>query len=111
MAKSLGAKLTELRIDKNQSLQQTADAIGVSKAHIYQLEKGKTSNPSLTSIQKLADHYGVSMTYLIGEDIDASDADPQLQKMFRQAKELDPRERSILDAMLTNLLETREKVR
>lgn len=108
---SLGAKITKLRLDRGQSLQQVADAIDVSKAHIYQLEKGRTQNPSMTSIQKLADHFAVSVTFLVGEDVDAADADPELQRMFRQAQGLDTRERQILDAMLTNLLATQEKAK
>ena len=38
----LGVQITQLRLQKAESLQQVADAVGVSKAHIWELEKGRT---------------------------------------------------------------------
>lgn len=104
---ALGRRITELRMDKGQSLQQVADAVGVSKAHIWELEKGLTDNPSMALVTRLADHFGVSVSFLVGEAIDAPDADVHLQRMFRQANNLDDRERQILDSMLTSLLQSR----
>ncbi len=105
----LGARITAIRLKKSQSLQQVADAVGVSKAHIWELEKGRTDNPSMALVTRLADHFGVSVAFLVGEDVDAPDADVELQRMFRQAKELDPREREILDSMMQSLLATRAR--
>ena len=79
--------------------------MGVSKAHIWQLEKGRTDNPAMELVSKLADHFDVSVSYLANEDVDAPDADPQLQRMFRQAQKLDQRDRDVLDAMLKSFLE------
>ncbi|MEO1104368.1 MAG: helix-turn-helix domain-containing protein, partial [Pseudomonadota bacterium] len=42
---TLARRVNELRTAKGESLQQTADAVGVSKAHIWQLERGKADNP------------------------------------------------------------------
>tara|TARA_R110001606_G_scaffold377900_1_gene537352 strand:- start:70 stop:396 length:327 start_codon:yes stop_codon:yes gene_type:complete len=63
---SLSDRLTELRKAKKVSLQVVADAVGVSKTHIYELEKGKASNPSLNLLMGLADFYDVSLDYLAG---------------------------------------------
>ena len=101
---SLGARLTKLRLDAKQSLQDVATAVGVSKAHIWELEKGRTDNPSMGLVQRLADHFGKSVTFMVGEEVDAPDADTDLQRMFRQAKNLDHRERKILDDMMKSLL-------
>src|SRR5215216_6830230 len=84
----LGARITKLRMGKRESLQDVADAVGVSKAHIWELEKGRTDNPSMALVTRLADHFGVSIRSLVGEDIDAKDADEHLARMFRQAGEL-----------------------
>src|SRR5205823_9561518 len=105
---SLGARLTRLRLDKGESLQQVADAVGVSKAHIWELEKGRADNPSMALVQRLADHFGVSTAFLVGEAIDARDADVDLARMFRQASKLLPHERAILDDMMQSLLKRRE---
>lgn len=105
----LGTRIAELRLNKKESLQQVGDAVGVSKAHIWELEKGRAANPSMALVERLADHFDVSVAFLVGEDVDAGDADPQLQRMFRQAQKLDDRERDILDDMMKALLKSRER--
>ena len=104
---SLGARLTKLRLASGESLQQVADAVKVSKPHIWELEKGRADNPAMALVTRLADHFGVSVTYLVGEDMEAEDADTELQRMFRQAKDLDPRDRKIIDKLMQDMLGTR----
>jgi transcriptional regulator with XRE-family HTH domain len=106
---SLGRRITDLRLTKGQSLQEVADAVGVSKAHIWELEKGRADNPSMALVERLADHFGVSIGFLVSEDMDAPDADAALAKMFRQARKLDEREIAILDDMVQSLLKRRRK--
>jgi len=106
---SLGRRLAQLRRKSGDSLQTVADAVEVSKAHIWELEKGRTDNPSMDLVTRLADHYGVTVAFLVGEDIEASDAERDLQRMFRQAKKLDDRERAILNAMMHSLMENRTR--
>jgi transcriptional regulator with XRE-family HTH domain len=105
----IGVRLAKLRRKKAQSLQEVADAVGVSKAHIWELEKRRTDNPSMALVTRLADHFGVSVAYLVGEDIESPDEGGQLQRMFRQAKQLDPNERAILDDMMKSLLTRRSR--
>lgn len=90
--------------ESGESFQKLADAVGVSKAHVWQLERGKTDNPSMDLVRRIANHYGVTLSYLVSEDIDAPDADQQLARMFRQAKDLGDSERQILDDMMKSLL-------
>ena len=106
---AIGLRIAKLRMQKKESLQQVADAVNVSKAHIWELEKGRTNNPAMALVTRLADHFDVSVTFLVGEDMDAEDADTDLQRMFRQAKELEPGERAILDDMMQSLLKRRPK--
>lgn len=103
----LGRRVTELRVKHEQSFQELADAVGVSKAHIWQIERGKATNPAINVVTKIADHYGVSVGWLLGEELSDPDADPELQGMFRQAQGLDAREREILSDMMTSLLKSR----
>ena len=95
-----GARIAELRRKRDESLQQVADKAGVTKTHIWELERGRTKNPSLSVIQGLADHFGVSIASLVDEDIDAADADQQLAKMFRLAKDLEDDDRRSIDDMI-----------
>lgn len=103
----LGRRITKLRQKTKESLQDVATAVEVSKAHIWELEKGRTDNPSMDLVRRLADHFGVSVAMLVGEDSKAEDADPQLQRMFRQAQKLKPNERQMLDEMMQTLLRNR----
>ena len=82
---SLGAKIKELRLKKGVSLQAVADAVGASKPHIWELERGSTKNPSLELITKLADYFRVSVDYLAGTR-DENDDDAYVM-IAREAKE------------------------
>ncbi len=55
-------------------------------------------------VTRLADHFGVSVAYLVGEDATAADADVELARMFRQAKALEPEDRALLDQLLQGFL-------
>jgi transcriptional regulator with XRE-family HTH domain len=103
----LGPRIAKLRRKQGQSLQEVADAVEVSKAHIWELEKGRADNPSMGLVTRLADHFGTTVSVLVGEDLNSSDADVDLQRMFRQATKLDEREREILDSMMKTLLANR----
>lgn len=70
----LAAKLKELRQKKGQSLQQVADSVGVSKAHIWELETGKSKNPGLDILKKVASHFMVSVPFLLDDNADPKDA-------------------------------------
>lgn len=105
---SLAARIRELRLRSGQSLQKVADAIGVSKTHIWELEKGRSQNPSVELLAKLADHFKVTITSLVGEDLEAAGADEQLMRMFRQAGELEEQDRAILDDMIRSMLKRRK---
>ena len=107
--KSLGGKIAALRLNKRESLQEVADAVGVSKAHIWELEKGRADNPSLGLVTRLADHFKVSVASLVGEDFKATDVEPDIQRMFRQVTQLDANERAILDDMMQSLINRRRK--
>jgi transcriptional regulator with XRE-family HTH domain len=103
----LGIRIAKLRRRKGQSLQEVADAVGVSKAHIWEMEKGRADNPSMMLVTRLADHFGVTIAFLVGEEVESEDAPRDIQRMFRQAAQLDDKERAILDDMMKSLLKRR----
>jgi transcriptional regulator with XRE-family HTH domain len=93
---ALGSKLTALRLKKGNSLQEVADAVGVSKAHIWELEKGRSKNPSADLIKRLADYFGQSVEYLIGgEKTKATDVD-EAQLFYRDLKSLGKEDRDLV---------------
>ena len=101
---SLGSRLYKLREDRKIALQVVADAVGASKAHIWELEKERKTNPSMALVTRLADFYDVSVAYLVGEDIEAPDADVELAAMFRQASGLHEDEKQLLTDMMQSLI-------
>jgi len=91
---TIGAKLKELRVDKRESLQQVADAVGASKAHIWELETGRSANPSIQLVTKLADHFQTSVASLVGEK--PEDLDDEEAAFFRSFSGLTPEVRKVL---------------
>ena len=97
---SLGAKLAVLRLRKGDSLQAVATAIGISKTHVWQLEKGNSENPSIELLKKLAEHFKVPLSYLAGAEIETTLDDVEAQQFFRDFKSLSEPERAVLKQTL-----------
>ena len=90
---SLASRLRELRAEKQASLQTVAEAVGATKPHIWELEKGKTKNPSLELLKNLAFFYRVSLDDLAGVDQPSVD-DRRYSALLRK---LDPENMSEAD--------------
>lgn len=97
---SLGAKLVELRLRKGQSLQDVATAVGVSKTHIWQLEKGVSGNPSIDLLKSLAANFAVPLSYLADAESDESLDDVEAHQFFRDFKSLSEDEQAVLKQTL-----------
>jgi transcriptional regulator with XRE-family HTH domain len=97
---SIGGKLKELRIKRNKSLQEVADAIGASKAHIWDLEKGNSKNPSMELLTKIADYFKISVAELVGEDPNALNEEPEMVALYRDLKKLNPRDRDTIKTLV-----------
>lgn len=104
---SIGARLKELRIRHNQSLQQVADAVGASKAHIWEIERGGSKNPSMELLTKLAEHFGVSVSFLVGEQPPAEEQE-ELIVLYRDLKDLDEKDREAIRTLMRRFKEKKE---
>jgi transcriptional regulator with XRE-family HTH domain len=56
---TLADLLKKARADKCFSLQEAADMLGVSKAHLHDMESGHSNNPTLRVIAALVIIYGL----------------------------------------------------
>ncbi|SEV91442.1 Transcriptional regulator, contains XRE-family HTH domain [Cognatiyoonia koreensis] len=100
---SLGDRLFSLRQKSGESLQDVADEVGVSKPHIWDLEKGRSKNPSFELVRKLAEHYGVTIDVLTG-DVNEPDADDlQIERIHRGLDKLETRDREIVEEMIKKM--------
>jgi transcriptional regulator with XRE-family HTH domain len=98
---SLGARLKGLRIKKSKSLQDVADAVRASKAHIWEIERGNSKNPTMELLDKLADYFDVTVAYLVGEDPDEDKAG--LVALYRDLTKLDERDRETIRDIMRGL--------
>ena len=106
---SFAVRLNQLRVKKGKSLQDVAEAIGVSKTHVWELEKGRSENPSLDMLSKLAEYFNVTIKFLVGEDYE-SEQDEQLSKMFKQIGDLTDSDRAILNDMILSMKKRRNTI-
>lgn len=100
---SIGSRIKELRIRNNQSLQGLADAVGLSKAHVWELERGGSKNPSMDLLTKLANHFKVTVSYLVGEAL--PDDQEELIVLYRDLKSLDDNDRETIRVLMKRFSE------
>ena len=81
----------------------------MSKAHIWELAKGRADNPAMALVVRLADHFGVSVSFMVDEDLKDPEADDDLKRMFRQAGTLDERDRKAIDALIQSFVAQKGK--
>ncbi|MDO8417316.1 MAG: helix-turn-helix transcriptional regulator [Agitococcus sp.] len=105
---SLSNRLKELRLKKGKSLQEAADALGFSKAHLWELESGKSKNPSAELLKKLSDYFEVSIGWLLGEDESSTD-DQKIKVLFRQLQELRQEDLDLIQAIINTRQSQGEK--
>jgi transcriptional regulator with XRE-family HTH domain len=106
---SFARKLHDLRLARRLSLQNVADAVGVSKAHVFNLEKGITANPSMDLVVKLADLFKVRVADLVGENPDAADEPAEMVAMFRDLKKLAEPDRELIRMMMEQMKKRQEQ--
>lgn len=99
----IGERLFSLRQKSGESLQNVADSVGISKAHIWELEKGRSTNPSFELIRKLARHFGVSIDELVGVAEEPDAARLQIDRLNRGFEELSENDRAVVEDMIKAL--------
>lgn len=104
---SFARRLHELRVANRLSLQQVADRLGISKAHVWNLEKGVSDNPSVDLVVKFAKLFRVGVADLVGENPEAADAEPEMVAMFRELKDLDDRDRETIRVLMEQMKKSR----
>lgn len=101
---ALGDRLKELRLKKGQSLQEVADAIAASKAHIWELESNRSQNPSLEMLQKLAGHFKTTVAFLIEEpEGDVTRASSFFRKNSQKLSQLSDADLDFIEAMIDRI--------
>ena len=68
-----GAKIKELRILADMSQEELGRRVGVQRAAINKYEKGSVTNIPLSTIEKIANVFNVSPTYIVGWNDEGGD--------------------------------------
>jgi transcriptional regulator with XRE-family HTH domain len=71
MPSPFGIRLRELREAKRLTLQQVADAVGCSKAYVWELEMREGQRPTAERLNAIGKLLGVTVEDLLGEPIGA----------------------------------------
>jgi transcriptional regulator with XRE-family HTH domain len=105
----LGLRLRALRMKKKLSLQELADKIGASKAHVWDLEQGKTRNPSLSLLTELSRALDSSIKDLVGEAEEVTEGEEvELGTLFRDLRGLDSATLEVIRTMTKTLREMKD---
>lgn len=102
-------KLHDLRVAQRLSLQNIADAVGISKAHVFNLEKGITANPSMELVVKLAELFRVRVADLVGDNPEADDEPAEMVAMFRDLKSLGDNDRDTIRMLMDTMKKRRDQ--
>lgn len=84
MASAFGARLRRMREAKKMTLQQLADAVGCTKAYIWELEMKEGQRPSADRVLALAKVLGVTVEDLIEGLSSVPQASPEDVQFFRE---------------------------
>lgn len=106
---TLASRLRQLRNANRLSLQDVANAVDISKAHVFNLEKGLTKNPSMELVSKLADLYRVRVSDLIGENPEAGDQPAAIVAIFRDFRDLNEQDREMIGMMIETMKRKRRE--
>lgn len=105
---TLGIRLRKLREDRGLYIRQVADSLGVAVSTIAGYEK-YDKNPNNKMLKKLADFYGVSVDYLLGQDNTINELEQDfpegIQVLRRASKELTPKARAKMIKLMNAFLE------
>jgi transcriptional regulator with XRE-family HTH domain len=100
---SLATRLKDLRLRKGKSLQQVADIVGSTKAHVWDLEQGRAKNPSMNLLIEFSRCFEVPVAELVGETLNAEKDTNELMVMYRDLKDLSDSDREAIKAMMEHL--------
>lgn len=67
-------RLRDLRKEKGETQREASYAIGITETMLSKYELGREDNPTVSTLQAIARHYGVTVGYLLGETDEKSPA-------------------------------------
>jgi XRE family transcriptional regulator of biofilm formation len=82
---SIGTRIKMIRTQKRISLSELAEAAGVAKSYLSNVERGIQSNPSIQFIEKMALTLKVPINALLFGETDDDNLDPEWTLLVQEA--------------------------
>jgi|GEM_PF-2471241 len=83
----IGQRLRQLRERHGDSAPDLARVLGCAEGTIYHYEKGRRKI-TLVDLKRIADHYGVPLTYFIGRETEEDERTAKLERLGNEAERL-----------------------
>lgn len=85
---NFASRLKELRLEKNLTQAELAEQVGINYSTLSDYERGDKKDPYVSTLKTLANFFGVSIDYLIGEsNIRDNKLLEQCQEILKQLSE------------------------
>ena len=78
---AFGSRIATLRATHKMTLDQVAAASGMTKSHVWELENGRSRNPTVRAVWGIASALGVTPAYMLGIATDTNSIDPLAHKL------------------------------
>lgn len=94
MSKGLQTKVRELRKKSGKTLDALAEATGISKSYLWEIENRETApRPSAEKLAGIAAEFNVTVDYLLEEDATQPKDRHLDEALYRNYKELEPEDK------------------
>jgi transcriptional regulator with XRE-family HTH domain len=81
IATTVAGRMAELRQERGLTLQEVADRAGITKSHAWEIERGRSRNPTIAATAGIASALGVSLDYLAGMTVGRPDMHPDAMRI------------------------------
>ncbi len=102
MSSKFSEKLRKLRVDNDLTLDQLGEAIGSSKAYVWQLENKKNAKPSADLLLKIAATFKVAPEYLLDDSRDQLIGQQLDDTFFRKFQSLSEEDRQTIERIISS---------
>ena len=101
-------RLIRLRKESGLSQEQLGHKIGLKRSAVYKMEKGITVNPKRSTVERLANLFGVSGSYILcmTDDKDAIDEEVSPKAFYEEVKALLDKTYNLTEQEKEHLLST-----
>jgi transcriptional regulator with XRE-family HTH domain len=103
MSEKFGEKLRKARTARKATLEDLAEAIGSSKAYVWQLENKKNAKPSAELLLKIANFLGIAPDFLLDDSRDEQSEAQLDDALFRSFQRLSENDKRIIHRLMSNL--------